>query len=362
MKRELLYTDSSRDSRRLTTLDGTTALGEKPFYLLPDRQLSFIQIVPLPAVSKKKLPSLIRFQIRKIHPASPKNMVFDYIPCRTASGWNAVVYTYKEKYLGPLCGNDNFKGIMLPLQLVPKKELRGISHLYISYPDMIEKWTMENGTPSSVVRLEKDRISGGSFSFPKHTAALVPLDELPSWQNNKTLQNVWDISGGHVLPKRRKHYFQYCVKNKNNRTGPVLTITACAVSLVILLSAFSTNRRLSLQEKKMLAYRKSTISRRDENNKKRAAIKKLASEILEMKNKTPLQIYPLLLRIRDTVDKDTIIRSFSLKKYECTLVMTSSSALNNLERIKTGLGTVTVSRITPIPGGRELYTVKVEVR
>jgi hypothetical protein len=156
MRNELLYFNSSRSDRILTNLCSGSSddfPGSKlKFFILPDRQMSFLKILDLPPAPENKLRDMVRFQIVKIYPGKTKEVSFDFIPFKTKTGWKIVLYILKKKYMDEVLENKKFGGIVLPIQLLKKNEIKNLSNLIVSYPGMVEIWKLVDGVPYSVDR------------------------------------------------------------------------------------------------------------------------------------------------------------------------------------------------------------------
>ena len=103
MKSELFYYNSVGFNRELINLCSSSPVGRPEsrlkFFILPDRQMSFVKILELPPVPGNKLRDMVRFQIIRIYPGSPEDISFDFIPYKTGTGWRIVLYILKEEYI-----------------------------------------------------------------------------------------------------------------------------------------------------------------------------------------------------------------------------------------------------------------------
>ena len=90
MKTKLFYFNSNGSDRNLINLCGSNP-GRKTesklkFYILPDRQMSFVKILDLPPAPVNKLRDMVRFQMVKIYPGNTEDVSFDFIPFKTKTG------------------------------------------------------------------------------------------------------------------------------------------------------------------------------------------------------------------------------------------------------------------------------------
>lgn len=360
MRNEIYYLNSSGSETGLINLCSGTSAGEiglkTKFFLLPDRQMSFLKILDLPLVPEKKLRDMVRFQMVKIYPGDIENASFDFIPFKTETGWKIVLYILKKKYLNEVRDNNRFCGIILPLQLISKKKLKSLSNLIIYYPGMVEMWKLTDGVPEGVER--HDPI-GFSVQDSKDTMTIYPHNETPKWEmkNGRTLE-FSDTRDS--LPKDAIYFPGYRVIKKDRITIPVV-ITAFIISLLLLSLTALKHREFTLKERELNTWIESVQLRTDKNRLSLELINKLENDLIEIKGLSSINVYDLLFRTANAINSNTVVLSFGLKGKELSLTLNSRSTVADLEGLKLEFGNVRASNIRTLDDSLENYTVWVEV-
>jgi len=361
MKQLLYYRvpDSTREETVVDLCEGTS-LKETSFFILPDKQMSIVNILSLPPVPKKRLREMIRFKIETIYPGNFEEICYDYIPYRKAKEWQVVLYILKKKLTASVCGKRECHGIVLPLQLVTGKTMQSLSSLVIVYPDMTEVWKIEEGVPVELMRSDRKE---------------VPPPVLPSEKNrfiiSQSVQKPPGISaGGRVIHTTflkafrsstlKDVYFPGLRKKAKDILTPFLAVTAFLLSLALLVQTLSKYTDRQQETARVHAYTK-TVKRDEESVKARLkTIHTLESSLMEKEKNVPVNLYDILLRMRKTVDHGTVISSFTFTGKDISFSCSSKNALETLKRIKREFGTVSISGITPFRDGTEHYSIKLE--
>ncbi len=358
MKTILCCFSSTSGGRERVNMHDSSNAGERSFFLLPGRQTSFVKIIELPPVSRKKLKGMVQLQINKIYPGNTGEVSFDFIPFKTPQGWKTVIYIIKNSYLKELFSNRDFTGIILPLQLVSKKELLNISSLVFSYPDMMEIWNLNKGIPEEVVRCEKKYnrmvLSGKSM-------AIVPVNEVHRWKAETKIETIKTYPANTGTVRKGILYFETFRRRKPDRITPAAALAAFVLSLALLTVSIAAERKMDIEKRAVHAYSKSIHILAAENKKKLDTIKNLDAELLRIKENVPVNVYETLLRVQKAVVQPALLLSFSLNNKTLTLTLHSNSALGTLEGLKRAFGAVKVSGIRALDDGTEKYTVRVEL-
>jgi len=361
MKRLLYYrVPDKTEGETLFNLCEDTYVKEASFFLLPDKQMSIVNILSLPPVPKKRLREMIRFKIETIYPGNFEEICYDYIPYRKEKEWQVILYILKKELTASVCGKRECRGIVLPLQLVPGKTMQSLSSLIIVYPDMTEVWKIEEGVPVELMRSDRGEV-------------LPPV--LPSERNrfiiSQSVQKPPGISAGDRAIHRtfskalrtsglKEVYFPGLRKKTKDILTPFLAVTAFLLSLVLLVHTISKYTDIKQETARVLSYTK-TVKRDEKSVKARLkTIRMLESSRMEKKKNVPVNLYDILLRMRKTVDHGTVISSFTYTGKDISFLCSSKNALETLKRIKREFGTVSISGITPFRDGTEHYSIKLE--
>ena len=370
MRNEIFYFNSARMDRSLTNLcSGASAdlPGVKlKFFLLPDRQMSFLKILDLPPAPENKLRDMVRFQMMKIYPGSTEEITFDFIPFKTETGWKIALYILKKKYLDEVMDNKRFGGIVLPLQLLSMKELQSLSNLVIFYPGMVEIWKFAGGVPDGVERhdprgfsVQDSLIKENGRSGPEKVMTIYPYNETPEWEikNGRTKKFSETLVS---LPKDAIYFPEYRVTKRDRITTPIV-ITAFIFSLILLSLTALKHREFTIKEREVNTWIESVQFAADQNRGALEITRKLENELTQIKGKRSINVYDLLLRTSKAINSNTIVLSFGFKSRELSLTLNSRSALDDLEGIKLEFGNVRASNIRSLDDGSENYTIWVEI-
>ena len=370
MRNEIYYFNSATLYRKLINLcDNSSAegAGTKPkFYILPDRQMSFLKILILPAAPKNKLKGMIRFQMGKIYPGNPEDLSFDFIPFKTKEGWNIVLYILKKKYMNIILNNKSFDGVVLPLQLLSKKEIQGLSGLIIFYPDMVETWEFADGIPEKIERhgtndfsVRNSLILKNERNDQEKLMIIYPYNKTPTWdtENLRTKKFSETII---ALPKDAIYFPEYRVTKKDRITIPIV-ITAFIISLLLLSQTALKYREFIVKELEVNTWIESVRIAEDQNNEALKIIPKLENELSTIRGDSPINVYKLLLRTRKAINSNSTLMSFGLKGSELTLTLRSITVLRDLAAIKDEFGNVRASSIRTLENGNKSYTAWVEI-
>jgi len=360
MRNEIFYFNSARSDRSLINLcsnnSANRAGAKQKFYIIPDRQMSFLKILDLPSVPKNKLRDMVRFQMIKIYPGNTEDISFDFIPFKTEAGWKIVLYILKKKYINEIMGNERFWGIVLPLQLLSKKELQSLSNLIIYYPDMVEIWKLTGGVPDSVERLDPDKFSVQDL---KKTMIIYPYNETPKLE----MENGSTLEFSEILDsflKKAICFPEYRVIKRDRITTPIV-FTAFIISLLLLGLTALKHKEFTIKERELNTWIESVQLDADQNLGALEVISKLENELTEIKGMASINVYNLLLRSSKAINSNTVVLSFGLKGEELSLTLNSRSAVDDLEGIRLEFGNVRASNIRTLDDGSENYTVWVEV-
>ncbi len=370
MKTKLFYYNSNDYNRKLINLWGSISVDKtepkQKFYILPDKQMSFVKILDLPSAPGNKLRDMVRFQMLKIYPGSTSDISFDFIPFKTETGWKVVLYILRKKYINEILGNKRFGGIVLPLQLLTKKELQSLSNLIIYYPGMVEIWRFVNGIPDRVERYDsrgfsaKDSLLQESDIFnPDKLMTICPNNETPEWaiKNGRTKKFSETLNS---IQKDVIYFSEYRL-TKSDRLTPVITVAAFIFSLVLLAMTTSKHQELVRAETEVDAQIVNVHIETAHNQGALDIIEKLDNELKQIVENAPINVYNLLLRTSKVLDSNSVLLSFGLKGKELTLTLISRSALSDLAGIKNEFGNVRASNIRTLTDGNKSYTAWVEI-
>jgi hypothetical protein len=370
MRNEIFYFKSARMDRSLTNLCSGTSTGEAgaklKFYILPDRQMSFLKILDLPPAPENKLRDMVRFQMVKIYPGNTEDVSFDFIPFKTETGWKIVLYILKKKYLNEVMDNKRFGGIVLPLQLLSMKELQSLSNLIIFYPGMVEIWKLAGGVPDGVERhdprgfsVQDSLIQENERSGPEKLMTIYPYNETPKWEmkNGRTKKFSETLDS---FPKDAIYFPEYRVTKRDRITTPIV-ITAFIISLFLLSLTALKHKEFIGKESEVNTWIDNIQLATDQNRGALETIGKLENELTQIKGNIPINVYNLLLRTSKAINSNTVVLSFGLKGKELSLTLNSRSAVDDLEGIKLEFGNVRASNIRTLDNGSENYTVWVGI-
>ena len=368
MKNEIFYFNSARIDRSLTNLCSSNTAGgdgvKQKFFLLPDRQMSFLKILDLPSAPENKLRDMVRFQMMKIYPGNTEDVSFDFIPFKTETGWKIVLYILKKKYLNDVLDNEKFGGIVLPLQLLSMKVLQSLSNLIVYYPGMVEIWKFIKGVPDGVERHDprgfsiQDLFIHETLNSDK-LMTIFPYNETPKWEmeNGRTLEFSETLDS---LPKDAVYFPEYRVTTRDRITAPIV-ITAFIISLLLLSLTALKHKEFSGKENEINVWIESVQIEAEQNREALEVISKLKNELKQIRGEEVINVYDLFLRTSKAIDSNTIVLSFGLKGKELTLTLRSRSAVDDLAYIKAEFGNVRASNIRTLDDGLESYTVWVEI-
>ncbi len=370
MRSEIFYFNSASVDRSLTNLcSGTSSdsAGAKlKFFLLPDRQMSFLKILDLPSAPENKLRDMVRFQMVKIYPGNTEDISFDFIPFKTETGWKIILYILKKKYLNEVMDNKRFGGIVLPLQLLPAKELQSLSNLVIFYPGMVEIWKLVGGVPDSVERhdprgfsVQDSLIRENQMFKPEKLMAIYPYNETPKWEMKNGRMKKFSETLDSLL-KDAIYFPEYRVTKRDRITTPIV-IAAFIFSLLLLSMTTLKHRDFTGKEREVNAWIESVQLATDQNRGALEITGKLENELTQIKGDVPINVYNLLLRTSKAIDSNTVVLSFGFKSRELSLTLNSRSAVDDLEGIKLEFGNVRASNIRTLDDGSENYTVWVDI-
>lgn len=370
MRNEIFYFNTARMDRNLINLCSSISTikdGIKlKYYLLPDRQMSFLKILDLPLAPKNKLRDMVRFQMIKIYPGNIEDISFDFIPFKTVTGWKIVLYILKKKYLNEVSDNEGFEGLILPLQLLPGRDLKNLSNLIISYPDMVELWKLTDGVPYGVERHDPKDFSVKNL-LPNENKDITSDKILTICSDNETLK--WEMKNVRTnkfsetlnsLSKKVVFFPEYRVSKRDRITIPIV-LTAFMISLFLLSLTVLKHEDFMIRERDVNTWIKSVRLETEQNREALGIITKLENELKDIGKDVPVNVYNLLIRTRNAINTKTVVLSFGLKGEEFTLTLNSKSALSDLEGIKDEFGNVRASSIRTLDDGNESYTVWVEI-
>lgn len=371
MKSELIYCDST-SVRKLINLCSEKAVnlpGAKvKFLLLPDKQMSFVKILELPSAPKSKLRNIIGFQINKIYPGRSEDISFDFIPFKTSTGWKIVLYILMNKFINEILIEGRFERIVLPLQLLSKKEMQGLSCLVIYYPDMVEVWNFKNEIPDKVKRynrkefsVEKSLTVKTDTTDPKKIISIFTFSEKFDLKLENINVKTKLFSGSISSVARDEIYFLEYKVIKRDTITPVITVTAFLLSLVLLTMTALNNSELNSEAAIVNIQNEDILRETSLNQEKLLVIAQLDKDLKQIYESVPVNVYKLLLRAGRSIDSNTVILSFSFNENELTLTLQNQNALNNLEGIKNEFGNVKASNIRTLADGSKKYTVRVEI-
>jgi hypothetical protein len=369
MKSEIFYYNSARSDRSLINLCNDSSTGETgdklKFFLLPDRQMSFLKILDLPPVPENKLRNMVRFQIVKIYPGNTKDVSFDFISFKTEEGWKIVLYILKKNYINEVMDNKGFGGIVLPLQLLSMKELQSLSNLVIFYPGMVEIWKLAGGVPEVVERHDPRGFSVQDLMIRENEIfnseklmTIYPYNETPKWEikNGRTKKFSETMDS---LLKDAIYFPDYRITKRDRITTPIV-ILAFIISILLLSLTAVKNKEFIREQRKADAWIESVQLSADQNREALETIGKLENELTELKGMASSNVYNLLLRCSKAINSNTVVLSFGFKGEELSLTLNSKSALEDLEGIKAEFGNVRASNIRTLDDGSENYTIWVE--
>lgn len=368
MRNEIFCFNNARPDRSLINLCSSNSADgpgvKQKFFLLPDRQMSFLKILDLPSAPENKLRDMVRFQMSKIYPGNTEDVSFDFIPFKTGTGWKIVLYILKKKYLNEVMGNENFGGIVLPLQLLSDKELQSLSNLIVFYPGMVEIWKFINGVPDGVERHDPRGFSVQDLFIhetlnPDKLMTIFPYNETRKWEmkNGRTLEFSETLDS---LPKGAVYFPEYRATTRD-RITVLIVIIAFIISLVLLSLTTLKHQKFIGMEQEVNIRIESIQVEAEQNRGTMEVISKLEDELTQIRGNPSVNVYNLLLRTSKAIDSNTEVLSFGLKGKELSLTLKSRSALSDLEGIKDEFGNVRASNIRTLDAGLESYTVWVEV-
>ena len=368
MKSALHYIDSRGPCGKMLSLSHSS-LNEKPdFFILPDRRMSFIKILILPPVSRGKLRDMVRFQIMRIYPGTDEEISFDFIPFRIKAGWKVVLYVIKKKYIEEMSADKRFRGIMLPLQLIPKKILHKLTRLIIHYPDMVEEWRVESGTPDSLQRYSIRNCSQSARQFEENRSSgpgtcmvIVREAEAGARETGNGARKTMSFYELWNMKNQRAAYFPEYEVNDTDKKTPLISFTAFVLSIILLILMYSEQKELQVKMENTDARVAEARLETGEVRKRLRTIETLDGELQGARDRAPANVYGLMLRAAGALDKDTVILSFLYKTGELSLDLRSANALFNLESIEAEFGNVRASSIRAHSDGSERYRVWVKV-
>ncbi len=353
MKQILYYRtpDSTRKGKGIN-LCTEVPTRRAPFYILPGEQMSYVKIISLPPVPKKKLYDMVRFQVQTIYPGTSTESCFDYIPYKGRKEWQIVLYFLKKNSITDICRDRKCRGIVLPLQLAPKKALRAVSSLVVVYPDMAEVWELKRGTPRNVKRFTREEFqhSDAPYSGKRIIISQGSEKSVTAFLKKGDIHITFRETVRSISFKRK--YFPEFKREKRDGLTPVLSITAFSLSLFLLVHMLTDFTNI---QKKVNGNDDAVKSRQQQ-------IDTLEKTLRERDKHKPVNVYTVLYLLRKTIDHHTTIASFTFSGQEISLSCSSKHALETVKRIKNEFSTVHISGITPSSDGTEHYTVKLEIK
>ncbi len=363
MKGILYYRIKNRTKgETIVNLCGCAALKETFFFILPDKQMSFVSFISLPPVPKKRLREMIRFKIETIYPGNFEEIFFDYIPYKKEKGWHVVLYILKKKAAVSVCGKKKCRGIVLPLQFVTEKLMKTLSSLVIFYPDMTEIWEIREGIPVKLTRLDNGK------PFPPHLPSEKSrfiisrsVQERPETATGDRVRHT-TFSKAFRSFSLKNAYFSRLGKKRKEILTPLFAVTALILSSALLVQTLAEYSEMKQKTARAHTYTKTVRRKAEEVQAKRKTIQKLENTLNERKKNKPVNVYNILLKLKKTIDHGTVISSFTFTGKNISFSCISKNALETLKKIKKEFGTVRISGITPFRDGTEHYSIKLETK
>ncbi len=205
---------------------------KQAFYMLPGKKTSMVKIEPLPPVRGKNLDSIIKIQIKNLYPGRLDEISLSYIIFEKGKNRTAVLYFIKNFASGECSNIKRCRGIILPLQLIKRRDLKNTDVFIAEYPDMIEIWKLKEGVPEGYSRTEI--FSPYEIDNSRKYLILTRTDRFFSLKGreNIIIKNFEELS---TFPLHWKKYFSSSVKRKYYLGTYFLIITAFAISVMTLI-------------------------------------------------------------------------------------------------------------------------------
>lgn len=357
MRPVLLYGDG-------TALSGTyhhsgTTSENFPFFLIPERGKVFIKVMPVSNPDKKPFRKTILSVVQTSYPGSREDILFDIMVWGKKDNRTAAVYIIKKETFLPHCSNQMFKGIIIPIQLVGKKDFTRFSQLVFLLPDTVEVWHIDNSVPVLVKGENKDTFTFGRFRDVKNQILVIG----PAGKNSRSIpKNVVYRTFNDIVDTLRIKpvVFKNIQCRGETRLIPFLEIAIFIFSSLLIVLSLSEWKKIKIETHKTSVLKKMTIRKEEASDKKVKRIKELEKSLIQMNDNSPVNIYFLIFRLKRIADTGTKIDSIKWTQGRLTISCRSTETLATLKLLKDEFGVIQVSEIHPISGGNEAFSVTVE--
>ncbi len=330
-----------------------------PFFLIPEKDKVFIKIIPVSTPDKKLFRKTILSAVQTSYPGSCKDILFDTMVWGKKENRTAAVYIIQKETLLPYCRNRVFRGIIIPIQLVGKKDFTRFSRLIFLLPDTVEVWHLDNSVPVLVQRERKDTFTFGKFCDAKNQICVIG----PAGENSLSVPKnaVYRTFNDVVNTLRIKPVvFKNMQCSGKARRIPFLDSVIFFVSLLLIILNLSGWQRIKIESEKSSALKKMIIRKEEASDKKVKRIKEIEESLIQMNDINPVNIYVLILRLKRISDTGTKIDSIKWTQGTVTISCRSTETLETLQLLKDEFKVIQVSEIHPISGGNEAFSVTME--
>ncbi len=356
MKPVLLYGDGTALNENYHNFG---AAPEKlPFFLIPDSNTVFVKVIPVSKSDEKTFRKSFFPLVKTYYPGSMEEILFDSIVWRKKRIRTAAVYILKKEELLPHRSNQMFRGITFPIQLIGKKEFKRFSRLVFLLPDIIEIWHVKNKIPVLVQRENKDTFTFERLGDLKNQMLVIGPAEKNSVVPDNAVYRTFTEAANSLRIKPRVFKNNQC-GGKVQRT-PFLVIVIFIFSLLLVFFSLSELQRIKNETGKSATLKKMILKKEALSVKKVERIKELEKLLIEKSGSNPVNVYLLLLRLKRIADTGTKIDSIKWTQSTLTISCRSAVTLTALKILKDEFGVIQVSKIRPVSGGKEAFSVTME--
>ena len=348
--------------RKIRSLSGNTVYNS-PFFVLPDKEMSFVKILSFKGRTKTYIKEEISRTIPAMYPGNGTDILTDFAIYGKRKNRTAAVYFLKNKSIEVFTGNPQFRGILFPLQLVSKRDLICFSSLLFIYPDTAELWTLKEGTPVSVRRLEKkDEIISGLPNLKNTDRPILvtgPSTGIRNLLPEKTVFRSFFKAAGR--PGIKCIYFKDVYKGKHGRKGLPIQVFLFIFSLLLLAASLTVSQQTSQKsaagESAGIQTEKSMVL----VNRKLEKIRELKKSVRQKEEDTPVNLYRVLVLIKKALIPHTAVRSLKITGNTLSLTFTGANTRGILENLKEYFLNIKISDIQVITDGSEKITAVMEL-
>ncbi len=353
----LCYPSASKSGIKFIDL-GKRSKGKSAFFMLPGKKTSMVKIEPLPPVRGKDLNSIIKIRIKNLYPGSLDGTLVSCVTFKNGKNKTAVL-SFIKKTAAAECSNvKRCRGIIFPLQLIKRRDLKNTDILVAEYPDMIEIWELNEGIPEGYSRT--GTASRYKIDNDKKYMILACTDRFLylKGKSNIIIRNFRDIK---VSPLHAKKHFPPSENKKKILTVSLLTF---AFIISVLTFILETERKRITDASLLGAeeYLKKVKTMEENERGMINTVDSLSEKLIEYSNMLERAPYSVLSRLKNAAGTRTKIISF-IWKDSGKMISISCSSENVLESssaVRREFKNVRISGISVNDNGTGKYGIFME--